>query len=545
MAYISGKKTRTSNGRTNTDGYLWFPYDSNIYIGSSYIATSITVSFSRLCSFTSTFPAYDAEVRLVFDDDHNDTITVGYINSEGNLPASGSYSGTMSGTLSLSGLSEAARKRICSSTIKSIDLGRPDDAYGNEKDIRCSGSSVCQYTIYYEDIGGGGGGGGGGDYTASYITGVTNSVNIGSNVTVSFTGTYVSTLSHKITFTFGSASFVQDASGGSCTVTIPTDWGNQIPSSPKGKATAVLRTYNGSTQVGNASSVTFDVVVPSSYKPSVSISVGRGGTSSFNVFVQALSTAIITASASGSAGSLIASYQFSCGTTTETRSNNKATIAIPGPTTQTSTTGAYTLTVSCTVTDTRGNVGSASTTITAYAYAAPAVVSPRAVRCNSSGTASESGTYFNAIATFTKAPVGNTNSATVAVDYRDDANVNAWTRVDTLSLGTTTNSYSYSKILGGALNAAKSYSVRFTITDTANNTIQQIVSVSATGYTMFFKKGGLGVGFGMVTSLAQNVPAVEFSRDWALYHGSYQIPTIYVGQNAPSETENVIWLKPV
>ena len=542
MAQVSGTKSRQNRGSTASDGYLWYPDGDNISIGSSYTATSISVSFSGIGSASSAFPAYGSEIVLVFSD--YSTMTVGYIDSNGSLPANGTYTGSMSGSLSLSGLSDAQKKEICSRTIIRIDLGAPSDQYDNYRDIKCSSSSSCSYTIYYETSGGGGGGGGGGtDYTASYITGVTSSVNIGSNVTVTFTGQYVSTLTHKITFVFGSTSFVQNASGGSCTVTVPTDWGRQIPSSSEGTATAVLRTYNGSTQIGDASSATFKVTVPSSYKPTVSLSVVRGGTNKFNVYVQALSTAKMTATATTAAGSPITAYYFSCGTTSETRSSNTTEIVIPGPTSQTTTTGQYSIALTCTVTDARGNTGSTSTTITAYAYSTPGFTSPRAIRCTSNGTPDENGTYFTASAKFTKAPVGNTNTATVTVAYRNDSS-STWSVVDTITMNTSTNVYEYSKLLGnGALVPNVGYSVRFTIKDNSDNTTEQVVSVSSAGYTMFFKRGGLGVGFGMVTTKSE--PAVEFASDWSLYHGAYKIPTIHIGQTAPSETENVIWLKPI
>ena len=77
-------------------------------------------------------------------------------------------------------------------------------------------------------------------------------------------------LSHKFTWTFGTASFTSEAAAGvtSHTVTIPTEWLNQIPSAKSGTASVTMQTYSGSTLIGSKSS-SFTVTVPASAVPTL------------------------------------------------------------------------------------------------------------------------------------------------------------------------------------------------------------------------------------------------------------------------------------
>ena len=105
---------------------------------------------------------------------------------------------------------------------------------------------------------------------------------------------------------------------------------------------------------------------------------------------------------------------------------------------------------------------------------------------------------------------------------------------------------------GGTISPNYSYHVKFSATD-AFGTVERIVDVSTSEYTMFFRKGGTGVAFGKAS---EKEYAVEIAPNWDLYMGetnvtqiissiaSQGIPNIVYSAAQPTGTLGMIWLKP-
>ena len=82
----------------------------------------------------------------------------------------------------------------------------------------------------------------------------------------------------------------------------------------------------------------------------------------------------------------------------------------------------------------------------------------------------------------------------------------------------------------GGIDTNYTYRVKFTLTDSFA-TVERIVDVSTAQYTMFFKKGGTGVGIGKV---CENEMSVEINGDWELKHGAHNLRPVVFQESEPS-----------
>ena len=359
------------------------------------------------------------------------------------------------------------------------------------------------------------------------------------NSTVSiFQSDSLSGYSYIVEWKIGSISYkTPKTSNVTVSYTIPKDWCNAITSSTSGTATVTIYTYYGSTSVGY-NSYTFKVTVPSSVVPSVSsisaaMTTSNSTVQSWNKYVQGYSGVTLTASGgAGVYGSTIRSYTFSGAGISTSSSSNTASIA---------TLNTYgTLTFSVYVTDSRGRQSTAKTvSITVYECSTPSFTSATAYRTNSSGNISDSGTYISASAKRSVSSIGGSNTSTMSCSYKKTT-ATSWTTGQ--SNMTDETNYIFG---GGNITTADSWQVQFTITDALGQTATKTVALGTLGYTMFFKKGGLGVGIGMQTTKAQSVGALEINSEWAVYHGDNIMPTVVMSSTQPTAQTGLIWLKPV
>ena len=198
---------------------------------------------------------------------------------------------------------------------------------------------------------------------------------------------------------------------------IPTDFLNDIPNNTSGWGAIYVKTYNGSTLIGEKS-VKFTATVASDVKPTVgTITLDPVDIGGNDVLIQNKNK--LTVSVSGctaGAGSSIKSYTF-------------AGPGISTTTTSTSVTGGSfsdtgTLTYTVTVTDNRGRTASKSASISCYAYSSPYFGSFNAYRCRSDGTADENGTYIKGNYKLGFSSVNSTNKVTVTIFYKKSTESN-------------------------------------------------------------------------------------------------------------------------
>ena len=391
------------------------------------------------------------------------------------------------------------------------------------------------------------------DYSPSTISSVTSPVEAGSNATVVITGPNASSLTHTLTFSMAGVSSVSTTLPvGTLTYnfTVPASWASAITSSDTSTATVSLVSKINGIQVGSASSRTFSVTLPSSYKPTVGgVTATLVDPRGLGTYVQGYTSVKLTAgTVTPSSGTTISSYTFTCGSRSVTVDTNEATILIPAPTGTVGSDGSYELECSCFATDSRNRNSDpvyVSGGIVAYKYTDPALSSCKAIRTNDSGTASDDGAYFVISGVLTKDSLNNTNAATLKIEYAIEGS-GTYTQVgEPITIGADVTSYMFSSsALGGSLTTSDDYVIRITLTDNLSSA-STIVSLGTLGYTMFFKRGGLGVGIGTVTKQPNAVPALEISNEWGIYYGSVPMQLVYVGTSAPSSAyTGMIWVKP-
>ena len=345
-------------------------------------------------------------------------------------------------------------------------------------------------------------------YAKSSAT-VTSSVAAGSTSTVTFINPYLSNVYHVVDWRFGSSfvySKTTSVGASSVSYTIPVSWLTAIPNATSGTATVSVTTYTSSGTSLGTDTYSFTITAPSSAVPTISLAATRINNSvpsSWGIYVQGQSGVTITATASGYQGSTISSYTISGGAT-GTQSSNVFTISVIY------SSGTITYTVK--VTDSRGRTATASVSISVVAYSAPAFSSTDAFRCNSSGTASDTGTYLSVKATGTYSSVSSKNSMTLKVQYALSTS-SAYGTATTLTNGTT------SIIGSGSIDTNYSFKVKFTLSDQFNS-IEKVLNIGTAAFTVFFRQGGNGVAFGKVSERAN---ALEINGDWDIYHGSEKI----------------------
>lgn len=324
--------------------------------------------------------------------------------------------------------------------------------------------------------------------------------NMGSASTITITRAS-SSFTHTLTYSFGNATgtIATKTTSTSVSWTPTLTLANQIPNAVSGKCTITCKTYSGTTEVGSKT-CTMTLTVPSSVKPTItSLTAARvDGTvpTSWEIYVQSKSKATLTINgAAGAYGSTISSYSITGGGYSSTASSFTTGFL--------NTSGTITFTAS--VTDSRGRVSAnATVTITVVAYSAPSFSKYISQRCNSAGTASDSGTYVKSTVNFSYAYCSSKNTITTATYYRKTTET-SWTNASkTFTSGT---AFTFG---GGNISAESSYEVKFKLTD-AFTSIEVTDTLSTASVVMDFKSGGLGVAVGKVAETDQ---CFEVSDAW-------------------------------
>ena len=185
-----------------------------------------------------------------------------------------------------------------------------------------------------------------------------------------------------------------------------------------------------------------------------------------------------------------------------------------------------------------------ATSIEIEPYTTPSLSSVAAIRTNSIGEASpKTGTYCDLQANAFFSSVRGNNSVTISVHYKEDVVTAAYALA--YSSITPMTAYIYGSDDPTAANyfdPTKTYLIRFTATDAFGQSTQKIVPLGTTNYTMFFKRGGNGVGFGMETETLTTLNALEIADDWEILHGGYTVPRVIYSDTEPTGHAGLIWM---
>ena len=334
---------------------------------------------------------------------------------------------------------------------------------------------------------------------ASTITGVTGSVPLYSNVTVTV-DKKSSGFTQVYRFGLNGIAWLYESLGtadASFTYQIPKSWANNIPNNVSWTGIVGVRTYNGGTQIGDEQYTYFTVTVPDTdeYKPSMTITPTRVDNTvpaGWGIYVQSKSSLKIDLSSIlGAYSSTIASKSITIDGQTVTNANT-STILLNS---------SGTVSYSATLTDSRGRSKTYTGTITVVVYETPKVLSSLSQRCLSNATLSDTGAYLKILATGSFSSCSSKNTATMRVSYKKTTD----------STYSTTSAIT-SGITSGAINAAfgvdYSYDIKVEIIDQFNTT-PKMDFISGAKYPIHFKRGGDGVAFGKAAT-TPNLAEFEF-----------------------------------
>lgn len=285
-----------------------------------------------------------------------------------------------------------------------------------------------------------------------------------------------------------------------------------------------------SSELGNGRAIDVNLWYDEVTTPmSVSISASPYNTNStvnsWGVYLQNYSKASITVTATGTNQSAITNCTTYIGSTQVWSSTALSGLS---PT----ITGSGSIVIRTTVTDATGATGTASMTITVEAYQTPNLTNITSYRCNSSGTASTSGTelWFSGTPSFSS--VGGRNTNTVSFKYgQSGGSMGSYTTI--------TNPSTWQRIVSG-LSTTISYVVTFRIVDTLGNSREFTTTIPTEAVTMNLKDGGTSVCFGGYAT-QDNCFEIANSQGWKaiISNGMY-------GDSLPSSgTEGQIFFKSI
>lgn len=411
-----------------------------------------------------------------------------YINSSASKDISLTINGTKYSSTCTVGISSGGTKTLMTKTVSNINHGSDGS---KSVSISCTlGIAVTLSGTYVSSVSASG--------TATLTKIERESTLSASNGTLGTEQTLSvsrqsSSFTHTITYSCGSASgtIVSKSSSTSIAWTPPLSLAQQNTTGTSVSVKLTITTYNGDTKVGSSYTKTITCSIPSSVKPSVSISVSdpNGYADTYGGYVKGKSKIAVSITASGSHGSTIKSYSTTVNGSTYTGSSVTTDFVK----------SSGELEIKTTVTDSRGRTATASKKITALAYSDPVISAIKSFRSDESGNASSSGGYITVQFTAAVTSLSSKNSATYVLKYKkgSDSSYTSVTLSDYANAYNPTNAkYTF------VADASKSYSINLTVTDAFNSTTKSTAGSSASKlWSLLDRIKGKGIAFGKIAEL--------------------------------------------
>lgn len=338
-----------------------------------------------------------------------------------------------------------------------------------------------------------------------------------------------SSFTHTITYKCGSASgtICTKSTNTNISFTPPISLASQNISGDSVNIVFTIETFNGNKSVGT-NTKTISCAIPSSVKPSVSISVSdeMGYFDTYGGYIQGLSKLNIVVTASGSQGSTIKSRK-----TEVDGKSYTATSIITGV-----ISGTGTLTITTTVTDSRGRTDSASESVNVLAYESPKIRSLYVYRSDASGNSTSSGEYLAVKFSASVTSLNSNNIASYVVKYKKASDASYTTE----TLSGYSNQYAVTDgIFIFSADTSSSYNVAFNVSDAFSDAQKNGFGPSIKKLFSIGKKI-FGFAFGKVVELADTLDIglkTLFRKDVTFQNGK----VIYF-ENVNADSRNVLTL---
>lgn len=306
---------------------------------------------------------------------------------------------------------------------------------------------------------------------------------------------YDDSFTHTITYTCGSASgtVVTKGSDTSINWTPPLSLASQNTVGTSIDIKLTITTYSGSTQVGDAASVSITATIPDKVKPSCSVVVTdvMGYKDTYGKFIKGLSKFEVVVTPAQAYASPIVAYATKANGSTYTEASFTTGVL--------RTSG--TLAVEATVTDQRGRSGTGSASCSVYDYDAPAISSMSVKRCNADGTTNPSGPYLKVVFSATATSLDSQNKVTFTVKYKKSTASNYTSE----TLTNYANTYSVSSGTYIFAADASSYNVILTVEDafySGDSAATKSANGPATSKVWAMLSKGKGFAFGKIAELS-------------------------------------------
>lgn len=341
-------------------------------------------------------------------------------------------------------------------------------------------------------------------------------VTLGSAATITITRAS-SAFTHTLRAKFGSraeTTIVAKTSSTSVSWTPALAEAYSAPNSTAASGTLYCDTYSGNTLIGTKT-LSVSASIPSSVVPTCTYTMTEavsGLAEQFAAFIQSKSKISFSAMPAGAYGSTISSV----------------TVTLDGQTfTSTSFTTDFltmsgTQTVKIVVKDSRNRTATISGSYTVLAYAAPVISGLSVFRCNSSGVASHTGTYYSVTLAVTIKALNNRNTASIQFQHKKKSETN-YTTSRTIS-----NTYTISStyICGGSISNQYAYDIRIAAADYFGTTYAY-ADISTADTILSIRNNGLGMAIGKISE--QNKFEVgwesEFHED-VTFHGDVSFSSL-------------------
>ena len=253
-----------------------------------------------------------------------------------------------------------------------------------------------------------------------------SSADMGSTITI-YTTRASSNFTHDLSYSFAGSAYVSIGTGITTSMywEVPLTLASSIPNTTSGTVTIKCVTKNGSTVVGEKTTL-LTAKVPATVVPSISsvthAEANAGTIETIGAYVQSKSKIKVTITASGTYGSTIKSYSTTFLGKTYTGASFTTDELMSGGTRSFITT----------VTDSRGRTATRTATVSILNYEPPKITTFHVARYTSSGVANPDGTYAWIQLAYSVTPLNNKNTVTAKVECKKSTD-STWSTIYNLT----------------------------------------------------------------------------------------------------------------
>ncbi|MGL4754261.1 MAG: DUF859 family phage minor structural protein, partial [Aeromonadaceae bacterium] len=322
---------------------------------------------------------------------------------------------------------------------------------------------------------------------ASSVSLASSEVAYGSRLTINISRA-TSSFTHDVTITLPNRTQTYTGVATQQLFDIPLEWLNGYTNGARAGGTVTVQTKSGSTNIGSAVSVNFAAPVPASAAPTVAIPAPTitSGLAGYSGAIVGISSVVFSRNASAKYGASIATTSW---TTDNTSASTTGFTMTPNKASQV---------ITVAVADSRGLTATATYTLTAVAYSAPAITRLTHYRCDSTGAADGEGQYIKFTPTFTYTNIDNKN--TITGTFAISGGIQAATNLPNLVSGAERGPTGDNKIL-----KTSSYVLTVVIKDSIGRTSTATEVIPVSEVLFNFPSVGNALGIGMYSQGANRL----------------------------------------